>query len=106
MKTVNDLMVWLNQQFGLKLPTSASFARWPMLQALWNLNIFGGFPSGSPPPPWSIRVQGSWPLIRGMDPATDIVIEIKDRQQFMEEQGKAMQFGKIDPDAPGGLKSS
>jgi hypothetical protein len=98
MKTVNDLMIWLNQQIGLNLPTKASFAKWPMLRALWNLKIPTGFPSGKLP--WKVSVQGSWSLIRGMKPAKNIAIEVKNRKQFMEEQSKSKQFGKLDTASP------
>ena len=95
MKTVNDLMIWLNNQFGLNLPTTASFLRWPMLQKLWELPLLSGFPVGKLP--WKVQVKGDWELIRGLKPASEITIEVKSREQFLAEQGRVHQYGKIDP---------
>lgn len=60
-ETVNSVMEWLNDQFGLKLPT-LPLDGWPaVLKSLWNMLILGHIPSG--PLPWNIKIDGGWPAI-------------------------------------------
>jgi hypothetical protein len=60
-ETVNFLMQWLNDHFGLNLPVIPLPSwLWP-LTSLWELPIIGGLPSH--PLPWDISVDGSWPGI-------------------------------------------
>jgi hypothetical protein len=59
--TVNAVMQWLNNSFGLHLPT-LPLQGWPaVLVSLWDMFIEGDVPSG--PLPWKIPIQGGWPAI-------------------------------------------
>ncbi|HEY2117101.1 MAG TPA: hypothetical protein VGJ51_18525 [Candidatus Angelobacter sp.] len=60
-ETVNFVMQWLNDHFGLNLPVIPMPPWLSPLTSLWELPIVGGIPSH--PPPWDISVDGSWPGI-------------------------------------------
>ncbi|MFK8258495.1 hypothetical protein ACFL9S_11990 [Erwinia sp. AnSW2-5] len=76
-KTVNDVMLWLNQNWGLSLPVLPLTAWAKTVVTLWQ-KIVSGVPE-SGPLPQSIEIEGDWqPLAGSRFTLTHIRIDIRD----------------------------
>jgi hypothetical protein len=74
-ETVNSLMLWLNQTFGLSLPLLPLRGWTAPVISLWNAAL-DWVPGGSPLP-LSVKVEGNWKPFDSADfELEDITIDI------------------------------
>lgn len=79
-KVVNDVMLWLNQHYGLSLPILPLKGWVQSVVALWQKNVNEMPASG--PLPQIIEVEGDWqPLAGSRFTVTNIRIEIHDSEK-------------------------
>lgn len=59
--TVSDVMAWVNNLFGGRIPTLPfPPSWWQSLTTLWNKLVVGQLPDPDEPKPWRIDIEGTW----------------------------------------------